>query len=45
MTLSRRVREAHRRSLEFTLEADKKIEDRYDFDYDTGNKILPVAFM
>ena len=32
-------------SAKLMLEVDKLIEDRYDFDYDTGNKILPVAFM
>lgn len=32
-------------SAKLMLEADKLIEDRYDFDYDTGNTILLVAFM
>lgn len=32
-------------SAKLMLEADKLIEDRYDFDYDTGNTILPVALM
>lgn len=32
-------------SAKLMLEVDKLIEDRYDFDYDNGNKIPPVAFM